>query len=391
MPQKNPPTRPSGRFQVMSRVGGEEVRAFFPSPLPLPTDELDLTELQADLGEANRALGALDAISSLLPSTGLFVYMFVRKEAVLSSQIEGTQSTLDELLQAESMEGAPRSDDLTETSAYVSALERGTELVRDGWPLTSRMFDELHRLLLGSGRGSERLVGEYRRGQNWVGGTRPGNAAYVPPPPETVAECMGDLERFVNAEPAGESTLVRAGLAHALFETIHPYGDGNGRLGRMLVPLMLLREKTLSDPLLYISLFLKEHRERYYDLLQRTRTESAWTEWIRFFLEGVTASAHSAVGTASDLTRLFERDRVRIRTERDRPGSVLQVHEVFQTHPVRSLPDVVERAALSYPTVSRAIEIMEELGMVIEVTGRKRDRIFVYDEYIKTVSKERTL
>ncbi|MEL6430653.1 MAG: Fic family protein [Planctomycetota bacterium] len=386
MPSPPSSRGPSGRFDVISSVGGEVAQSFIPGPIPRPAD-LDLLGKQDAIGAANRAVGALDAISILLPSTELFVYMFVRKEAVLSSQIEGTQSTLAELLEAEAAESAPRSDDLTETSSYVAALDRGTARVREGHPLTARLFNELHELLLGQGRGSEKLVGEYRRSQNWVGGTRPGNATYVPPPAESLAEAMGQLELFVNRPAPGDSALVRAGLAHAMFETIHPYEDGNGRMGRMLVPLMLMREKALRDPLLYISLFLKENRDVYYGLLQRTRTESAWDEWIDFFLEAVTSTAGAAVQTARALTQLFERDRERIREERSRPSAVLDVHEFLQRHPVRSIPDLAKLTGLSHQTTSKAIEVMSQLGMLREVTGRKRDRIYVYSEYVEILGR----
>ena len=285
---------PTGDYLVTSH-GDEEVRAFVPRPLP-PEPPLRMTgPLQVLLEEATHALGRLDGAASLLPDPGLFIYSYVRKEAVLSSQIEGTQSSLSDLLRFESARspGAPL-DDLREVSRYVAAVDHATTRLagQDGLPLCNRLLREAHQILLTDARGGHMRPGEFRRSQNWIGGTRPGNAAFVPPPPAEAAAAMSDLERFVHAVDDGLPALVRAGLAHVQFETIHPFMDGNGRTGRMLIILMLIDRGLLSSPVLYLSLYFKKHRDRYYDLLGTVRRTGDWESWLEFFLEGVAAVGH---------------------------------------------------------------------------------------------------
>lgn len=372
----------SGRYLPTSTVG-EEVRAFIPDPLP-PAGGLELSGEDYELMErANRALGRLDGVTTLFPETGLFLYLYVRKEAVLSSQIEGTQSSLSDLLLYESDEvpGVPI-DDVVEVSNYVRALDHGMERLRGGFPLSLRLIKEIHGILLEKGRGSRKQPGEFRESQNWIGGTRPGNAAYVPPPPDQILNCMGALEKFLHDDPERVPTLLKAGLAHVQFETIHPFLDGNGRVGRLLITLLLCAEEALTDPILYLSLYFKTHRQRYYDLLQRVRTEGAWNAWLRFFLRGVQETANQTVEAARDMRALSQQDRERISEELGRAaGSALRVHELLQRRPVVNVKQANRELSLSKPTVRSAIENLQELGLVRELTGKERYRIYVYDRY----------
>ena len=259
------------------------MRAYIPPPLP-PRPALDLELLYEKLEAANRALGRLDGVTSILPDTPLFLYMYVRKEALLSSQIEGTQSSLSDLLLYESdiAPGVPI-DDVLEVSNYVAAMNLGLQRIRERVPNSNRLLREIHGVLLSKGRGSRKDPGEFRRSQNWIGGTRPGNARFVPPPPDKVADCMGDLEKYIHEKSKRLPLLIRAALAHVQFETIHPFLDGNGRLGRLLITLMLQAEGVLREPVLYLSLFLKTHRDTYYDLLQQVRKSGDWEVWLEFF------------------------------------------------------------------------------------------------------------
>ncbi len=329
----------SGRYEITS-AGGERVRAFVPDPLP-PRPPLALTgRLQQSLEAAVLATGRLDGVSTLLPDRSLFLYTYVRKEAVLSSQIEGTQSSLSDLLLFELDEapGVPV-DDVAEVSNYVAALDHGLARMRGGFPLTNRLIREIHGVLLSRGRGAGRAPGAFRRSQNWIGGTRPGNAAFVPPPAHAVQDCMSALERFLHATDDGLPLLVRAGLAHVQFETIHPFLDGNGRVGRLLVTLLLVHAGMLHEPLLYPSLYLKQHRNAYYDLLTRVREKGDWEAWLSFFLVGVTETAESAAMTANRLTQLFSEDRARIETLRISPHLVHRFRSKPFTHfgPSRSV------------------------------------------------------
>jgi Fic family protein len=372
----------TGRYEVTT-VGGEAVRAFIPRPLP-PEPPLALGgETERLLERALLALGRLDGVSTLLPDPGLFLYAYVRKEAVLSSQIEGTQSSLSDLLLFE-MEQAPGVpvDDVVEVSSYVAALEHGLGRLRGGFPLSARLMREIHGKLLTSGRGSQKEPGEFRRSQNWIGGSRPGNALFVPPPHTAVAECMSDLERFLHREDDGLPALIKTALAHVQFETIHPFLDGNGRVGRLLITFFLCHAGVLSQPLLYLSLYLKQHRDEYYRLLQRVRTDGDWEEWISFFLEGVRQTADTAVATARGLVGLFDDDRARIQAWGRKAGSALRVHEALKARPVITLQEASRRAELSFPAAGAGMGLLAELGIARELTGRKRNRVFVYDRYL---------
>ena len=369
-----------GRYEETSI--GETVRAFIPPPLP-PRPPMDMAPFSALLERATQALGRLDGIASILPDTPLFLYMYVRKEALLSSQIEGTQSSLSDLLLFESEEapGVPL-DDVREVSNYVRAMTHGLTRLQGGFPLSLRLIREIHALLMDGGRGRDKEPGEFRRSQNWIGGTRPGNAAYVPPPPHRVMALMGDLETFLHADAPGLSTLVKAGLAHVQFETIHPFLDGNGRLGRLLITLLLCERGMLKQPVLYLSLYLKAHRRRYYELLQDVRETGDWESWLAFFLEGVQVTAHQAAATAGTILGLFERDAARLRELGRGAASPIRVHQMLQSTPLVRIPQVSARLNISAPTAAKALQTLADLGIVEEVSGRKRGRIYTYDRYL---------
>lgn len=363
------------------------MRAFVPPPLP-PVPALRLDPFQILLEQANQALGRLDGLASVLPNLSLFIYAYVRKEAVLSSQIEGTQSSLSDLLLFENEEapGVPIAD-VQEVSNYVAAVDFGLSRLRGGFPLSLRLIREIHAVLLAAGRGSEKEPGEFRRSQNWIGGTRPGNAAFVPPPPELVLECMGKLELFLHEEKPELPLLVRAGLAHVQFETIHPFLDGNGRLGRLLITFLLCAEGALQEPILYLSLFFKVNRQVYYDLLTRVRTTGDWEAWLEFFLTGVKETSDQAVQAARRIIALLDADRKKIEGLGRPAASVLRVHQYAQTHPILSIAPTAEQIGSTFPTVASAIEHMQQLGILREITGRQRHRLFAYRGYLDILNE----
>ncbi|THD10994.1 Fic family protein [Metallibacterium scheffleri] len=378
---------PTGRYEVTT-TAGETVRAFVPAPLP-PVPPLDLAGArQRRLEQALLACGRLDAVTALLPEPDLFLYAYVRREAVLSSQIEGTQSSLSDLLLFELDEapGVPF-DDVVEVSNYVAALEHGLARLREGFPLSNRLLREVHGKLLARGRGADKLPGEFRRSQNWIGGTRPGNARHVPPPAQDIANCMAALERFIHAEADGLPILVKAALAHVQFETIHPFLDGNGRVGRLLIALMLADAGVLAQPLLYLSLYFKQHRAEYYRQLDAVRRDGDWEAWVDFFLEGVGQTAAGAVDTAHRLLALFADDAAKARDLGRAAANTLRVFDALRARPIASINDLSRRTAVSYPTVARAIEALAALGIVRELTGRKRDRVFAYDRYLAVLNE----
>jgi len=373
---------------VISSIGGETVRAFIPLPLP-PDPPVDLTSFVDLLDRATAALGRLDGVTTILPAPPLFIYMYVRKEALLSSQIEGTQSSLSDLLLFESEE-IPHVpiDDVEEVSSYVAALNHGLRRIRDdGFPLSLRLIREIHGVLLRTGRGSSKQPGEFRRTQNWIGGTRPGNAMFVPPPPEKLMACLDAFERFLHAGHSGIPLLVRAALVHAQFETIHPFLDGNGRLGRLLITFLLCAAGALREPILYLSLYFKTHRTRYYELLQNVRETGDWETWMRFFLEGVLETATQATQTARQLIVLFEADREKV-VQLGRPAaSTLRIHELLQKRPLLSIPAATKELSLSEPTVAKGMEHLVKLDIAREVTGKRRRRVFAYVRYLDILNQ----
>ena len=373
---------------MVSTIGNEACQAFVPEPLP-PKPPLKIGgDLQDAIDRALLALGRLDSISSLLPDTSLFLYMYVRKEAIVSSQIEGTQSSLTDLLLYES-EGAPGVplDDVIEVSNYVAAMEHGIKLLRGGFPISLRLIKEIHKVLLNKGRGSGKEPGKFRRSQNWIGGTRPGNASFVPPPAEMVNECMGALELFLHDMPTRVPVLIKAASAHVQFETIHPFLDGNGRLGRLLITLLLCAEKAMNEPLLYLSLYFKTHRQEYYDLLQKVRKQEDWESWLEFFMAGVKETSEQAIETAKRMVNLFDKDRQKILSVGKVAGSALRVHYAIQQKPILPIAKVSVMTGLTVPTVTSCLLALEKLGIVRELTGQRRRRLFGYDEYIRILNE----
>ncbi len=377
----------SGHYETTA-AGGETVRAFVPLALP-PQPPLDLSgSRQRLLERATLALGRLDSVSTLLPDPQLFLYAYVRREAVLSSQIEGTQSSLSDLLLFE-MEEAPGTplDDVVEVSNYIRALEHGMTRLREGFPLCNRLLREMHAHLMSRGRGSDKEPGEFRRTQNWIGGTRPGNARFVPPPPEQVESCMAALEAFLHEETDGMPILLKAALAHVQFETIHPFLDGNGRLGRLLIALLLHHGGLLAQPLLYLSLYLKHHRTVYYDLLDRVRISGDWEAWVDFFLEGVETTALGAVDTARRLVALFEEDTRRLQQSGRSAASALRVLAALRQRPILSLPQLCQLTAMTFPTANKTMALLVATGIARELTGQRRNRIFSYDAYLSILNE----
>lgn len=376
-----------GRYVTISTVG-ERAQAFVPAPLP-PRPPIEWTPaLRNKFDQALLALGRLDSVSMLLPDTSLFLYMYVRKEAVLSSMIEGTQSSLSDLLlfELDQAPGVPL-EDVREVSNYVAALDHGLHLLREGLPLSLRLIREMHGVLLAKGRGSRLTPGEFRRSQNWIGGTRPGNAAFVPPPAEEVLDCMSRLELFLHDQPEPTPVLLKAALAHVQFETIHPFLDGNGRLGRLLITLLLCDQQVLREPMLYLSLYFKTHRQYYYELLNKVRLNGDWEAWLDFFAEAVIITATQAVETAQQLLALSDQDRDKIGGLGRVAPSVLQIHRVLMEHPIATSGWLVEKTGLTPATVNKALAHMEQLGIVRELTAQKRNRLFSYTDYVEIMSR----
>ncbi len=371
-----------------SIAGGEAVRAFVPSPLP-PVPALELSAaLQVALERATLALGRLDSMSLLLPDPQRFLYAYVRREAVLSSQIEGTQSSLSDLLlfELDELPGTPF-DDVVEVSNYVAALEHGMARLAEGFPLCNRLLREMHVHLMSRGRGADKAPGEFRRSQNWIGGTRPGNARFVPPPPLEVEPCMAALEAFIQVQNHDMPVLLKAALAHVQFETIHPFLDGNGRLGRLLIALLLHEAGALRQPLLYLSLYLKQQRSLYYELLGRVRTEGDWEAWVIFFLEGVEQTAQDALQTARRLADLFTQDVARVQASGRGASTALRVLDVLRQRPLTTLRQLAPSAGITFPTASKAIGALVSLGIARELTGQRRNRVFVYDAYLAILNE----
>jgi Fic family protein len=375
-----------GKYVTISTVG-ERAQAFVPAPLP-PYPPINWTpKLRNKFDQALLELGRLDSVSTLLPDTSLFLYMYIRKEAVLSSMIEGTQSSLSDLLlfELDQEPGVPL-DDVREVSNYVAALDHGLRRLEEGFPLSLRLFREIHSILLTKGRGSNQTPGEFRRAQNWIGGTHPGNAAFVPPPAEKVLECMGQLELFLHDQPEPTSVLLKAALAHIQFETIHPFLDGNGRLGRLLITLLLCKQKVLNKPMLYLSLYFKTHRQYYYEQLNNVRMTGDWETWLDFFAEAIITTATQAVGTAQQLLELSRQDQDKIKRLGRAGISVLQVHRALMERPITTSGWLVKKTSLSPATVNKACGFLEQLGIVHEITSQKRNRLFSYVEYVKLMS-----
>lgn len=372
-----------GRYETVSTVG-ERVKAFIPNPLP-PFPELEITgDLQKKLDEAAYLLGKLDGGANLLPDVGIFLYMFIRKEAVLSSQIEGIQSSLSDLLlfELEEKPGVPL-DDVQEVSNYVSSMTYGLKRLGDGFPLSLRLLREIHAELLAKGRGSGKNPGEFRHSQNRIGGTRPGNAFFVPPPPEEALKCMGDLEKFLHDETV--PLLIKAALSHVQFETIHPFLDGNGRVGRLLITLLLCNGGMLKQPLLYLSYYFKSHRQYYYDLLNGVRENGDWERWLDFFLDAVIETSKESHEIILTLHDQIQGDREKISTLGRAATSALAVHQAMLRHPITDIAKLKELTGLTNATIGSALNRLLEFGIIEETTGNKRNRLFCYSRYIKSL------
>jgi Fic family protein len=382
--------RTTGEYLLCS-AASDPFKAFIPKPLPPDPSLLLNNEIQDLLEKATLALGRLDGVTSLLPDTYLFTYFYVRKEAVLSSQIEGTQSTLEELLlfESEQVPGVPVDADVREVSSYVAAMQHGVQNIKSegGLPLSLRLLKEIHGILLATGRGQHRLPGEFRSSQNWVGGTKPSNAAFVGPPAELVMPCLTEFEEFLYDKHGRTPVLIKTALAHVQFETIHPFLDGNGRLGRLLIMLLLCSEEALREPMLYLSLYFKTHRKEYYSRLQSVREDGDWEGWLQFFLTGVLETAQQAVEAAQSILRLFDVDRKRIASLGRPANSALRVHEVLQRRPIVSVANAAKTLLLSEPTVRTSIKQLEKLGIVREVTGKDRNRLYVYSTYMSILDE----
>jgi len=377
----------AGSFRPVA-TGDESYLVFHPAALP-PKPALEVEPLQDLADRANQALGRLDGITLLLQHPDQFLYAYIRKEAVLSAQIEGTQSSLSELLlyEHEDAPGVPRPE-VAEPLNYVKALYHGLGRIEGGFPLSNRLLREIHAQLVEGARGGNQDPGQFRTSQNWIGGTRPGNARFVPPPPQEVVTAMSDLEKFLHDDPAPTPILLKAGLVHAQFETIHPFLDGNGRLGRLLVTLLLCGEgRVLSKPLLYLSLYLKRNRDEYYERLQRVRTHGEWEAWLRFFLEGIVEVANSAAETTRRLLALVDRDRVRIQELGRAASSATRLHEIAVREIVFRIPQAARSLDSNEVTIGNAARNLEKLGIVAETTGRSRNKRFVYVEYLRVIEE----
>jgi Fic family protein len=373
---------------ITTSVAGEKVKAFLPSSLPF-TPPLDMEKITDLLARSNHALGRLDSATSLLPDTSLFIYFYVRKEALLSSQIEGTQSSFDDLLLYENQSATSVPiDDVEEVSHYVAGLQHGIKRMQEDLPLSLRLLKEVHAILLRGGRGANKQPGEFRQSQNWIGGSRPGNAVFVPPPPEKLMDILGNLELYLHDSYGKTPTLLKAAISHVQFETIHPFLDGNGRLGRLLITMLLCAEDLLQEPVLYLSLYLKKHRSYYYDLLNRVRTEGVWEEWIIFFLEGVIETANEALDTTKAISALFVQDREKIEQLKRPKESALKLFAYLQTKAMCSIPQAAKALQTSQPTITASLKHLQQLGIVNPLTEKKRDRIFIYTAYLDILAKD---
>lgn len=376
-----------GRYENISIVG-EKVKAFIPSPLP-PSPPIDWhPELREKFDEALISIGRLDSVSTLLPDMDLFLYSYVRKEAVLSSMIEGTQSSLSDLLlfEVDQQPGVPL-DDVQEVSNCVDALNYGLKSIREGFPISLRLFRAMHQRLLSKGRGSGKAPGEFRRTQNWIGGTRPGNAAFVPPPPDLVMECMGALELFLHDQPEPTSILLKAAMAHVQFETIHPFLDGNGRIGRLLITLLLCEAEALREPILYLSLFFKNNRQAYYELLNRVRVDGDWEAWLDFFAEAVISTAKQASDTVQRLEKLAQNDRGKLQRLGRASVSAMRLHHEFLRHPITTSRTLERETGLSHVSVNKTLDHLCKSGVAKELTGQRRNRVFSYPAYISILNE----
>ena len=370
---------------ILQKAGDEDFNAFVPHPLPpAPPIRCD-DELSSLLEGAGLALGRLDGVAYLLPNPDVFLYSYVRKEAVLSSQIEGTQTTLVEFMEAEKDARRRKTDsNIIEVSNYVEAMRYGLDGLKK-LPLSSRLLREIHKILVTGTRGERRQPGEFRRSQNYIGGTRPGNAAYVPPPHTVVVGAMGELEKFLNDDKVGIPVLIKAGLAHAHFETIHPFLDGNGRLGRLLITFILCVEGVLKEPLLYLSLYLRNYREAYYAHLDAVRRDGDWEGWMKFYLRGVWEVSDQATETAKRIVALRNKDQARVREAGKSVRNALGLLEHLFESPFVDAAYAEAKLNVSYPTARNTLRVLENLGIIGRTPRPQRPKTYSYKEYIDII------
>lgn len=387
------PKRTTGRYE-RTTVGGEEIAAFIPFALPPADPPIEVTSALGErLRAAEQALVRLELAGQMVPSLDWLIDAFVRKEAVVSSQIEGTQATLVDLLAFEAQGDAtgtateekatPPTADVEEVCNYLDALTYSRAALADprGLPLSMRLLNETHQRLMRGVRGAEKQPGEVRRSQNWIGGSRPGNAMFVPPPPHVLGEVLSAFEKYLHGDDS-LPPLVRAGLLHVQFETIHPYLDGNGRIGRLLVTLLLEHWKLLTNPLLYLSLFFKRHQSYYYRRLGAVRVDGDWEGWLDFFLDGVATIADEAVASARELFALVAEDRARVLATEKMSIGALRLFELLPRHPIVTVTSAMKLLGTTKPTAIRAVELLVAAGVLVESTGKKRDRSFAYRAYL---------
>ena len=371
---------------ITKKVPGESYKAYIPPELP-PEPAIELNKLYPFIEKATLALAELNNMVKSIPNLSLFIYMYVRKEALLSSQIEGTQSSFSDLILFENHQ-KPKvpMNDVEEVSHYVQAIHYGLRRLRDDFPLSLKLLKEIHSILLSGDRGCHQLPGEFRRSQNWIGGTRPGNALFVPPPVEKLADCLFNLEKCLHDKTV--PILIKAGLVHVQFETIHPFLDGNGRLGRLLIILLLCENGILHEPILYLSLYFKQNRETYYDLLQEVRIHGTWETWFEFFLKGIVVSSKQAVKTAKDINHLFASDLKKLATLGRARFSCEKIFEHLKQLPQVSVPLLTKALRMTAPTARNALHHMVKCGIVKEISGKKRDKIYVYQNYLSLLEED---
>ena len=380
--------RTTGSY-VKSTTAGEVVQAFVPRPLPPARPALDASSLDDANRRAEHALARLSGVSGLVPSVDWLLHGAIRKEALLTSQIEGTQATMADIFDGEAGLAVANPDDVEEVTNYVHAFRHVQQQLRSprGLPISVRLVCQAHKLLMTGVRGHGKQPGELRRSQNWIGGTRPGNAAFVPPPPEKVASLLADLERFIHAERSTLPPLVRIGLVHAQFETIHPFLDGNGRLGRLLIGALLEHWGLLPEPLLYPSGYLKRHQSEYYRRLSAIRSDGDWEGWLAFFLEGIAAAAEEAERTIIAVASLVTADRRRLLEAPRATQASYRLFEMLPLMPRFSVEQARERLQTTFPTAGAAVRLLEELGIVTERTGQRTHRLFSYQGYVDLLTR----
>ncbi|MFQ6739100.1 MAG: Fic family protein [Alphaproteobacteria bacterium] len=373
---------------VNCSLSSEHYNAFVPNPLP-PVPAINFQEISVLLEKANKALGELNGVIETTVDPSIINYMYVRKEAVVSSQIEGTQSTLDDLLKYESdqTQGVPV-EDAAEVSSYVAALSHGLDRIQNGFPLSLRLIREIHKKLLQNSRGHTKMPGEFRTSQNWIGGTRPGNARFVPTPPDKLTQVLGDWEIFMNDDEDNIPVLLKAALMHVQFETIHPFLDGNGRTGRLLITLFLCVKGALKSPFLYLSLFFKKNRDLYYEMLSNVRKTGDWESWINFFLEGIVETSNDAKNTLIAIQKLFSEDKEKVAALGRAAKSGLLVFNEFQKKPLLNVSELVKRTDISKPTVISTLNKLIELGIISKQSEKKWGQTYTYSGYVKLLTPD---